>query len=39
MDSMKSIVEMGWLADLANYDFDIKYHLGKSNVNADVDIW
>ena len=36
MDSKKSTVEMGWLADLANYDFDIKYHSGMSNVIADV---
>ena len=30
MDSKKSIVEMGWLADLVNYDFDIKYRSGMS---------
>ena len=27
---------MGWLAELADFDFDIKYRTGKSNVSADL---
>ncbi|KAI8517499.1 hypothetical protein Bbelb_035160 [Branchiostoma belcheri] len=29
-------VEQRWAASLANFDFDVKYRPGKSNVNADV---
>jgi hypothetical protein len=27
---------MNWLAELANYDFEIRYRSGKHNVNADI---
>ena len=36
MDAKKTVAEMGWLADLADFNFEIKYRSGKSNVNADV---
>ena len=36
MDAKKTVAEMGWLADLADFNFEIKYCSGKSNVNADV---
>ena len=35
MNSKKSVAEMGWLADLAQFDFTIQYRSGKSNVSAD----
>ena len=30
---------MGWLADVADFNFEIKYLSGKSNVNVDVLSW
>ena len=36
MDAKKTVAEMGWLADLADFNFEIKYRSGKRNVNADV---
>lgn len=29
-------VEQRWVAQVASFDYDIKYHSGKSNVNADA---
>ena len=36
MSAKRTVAEMGWLAELADFDFDIKYRTGKSNVSADV---
>jgi hypothetical protein len=34
--SKKAVSEINWLAQLADFDFDIKYKSGKSNRNADA---
>lgn len=36
MTSKRTSAEMSWLADLAQFDFDIKYRTGKSNVVPDA---
>ena len=36
MTAKKTVAEMGWLADLADFNFEIKYCSGRTNVNADV---
>lgn len=36
LDTKKTVTEMGWLADLAQFDFSIKYRSGVSNVVADA---
>lgn len=29
-------IEQRWVAQLASFDFEIRYHSGKSNINADA---
>ena len=36
MSAKKTAVDMSWLAELAEFNFDLKYRSKKSNVNADA---